>query len=118
FVIDFGGPNIGRAVEAVAAYTQYHATRLRDEASAQTTVAGYNRRAEEWAHQRALAEAELAQIDKQIAAAEIRVAIAEAELASHERQIEQSRAVSDFLKDKFTNDQLYLWMQGELQSLY
>jgi hypothetical protein len=81
-------------------------------------VAGAQRRKEEWDLQLKLAAAELNQIDKQIAAAEIRAAIAEQELANIELQIDQSKEVLDFMKSKFTNDALYSWMAGRLATLH
>jgi hypothetical protein len=56
--------------------------------------------------------------DAEVLAAEIRADIARSELANHERQLEDSRRVRDFLEDKFTSDQLYLWMIGEIQTIY
>ena len=78
----------------------------------------YDRRQEDWDHQVALAQAELNQFDKQLAAAEIRLAMAEKELANHEKQIDYSEQAQAFLKDKFTNTELYTWMVSELSGLY
>jgi hypothetical protein len=114
----FGPSYIGRGFEAIAAYNGMIATTLRERASMQSTMAGYGRRLDEWELQLDLAEAELKQMDKQIVAAEIRVAIAQGELTSHEKQLADSRAVRDFLEDKFSNTDLYLWMAGELQTTY
>ena len=44
--------------------------------------------------------------------------IAHHEYLSVQQQIENAREVDDFLHDKFTNEQLYLWMQGEISRLY
>jgi hypothetical protein len=116
--VELGGPYLGRSSDVVAAATAMGAARLREQASETTTMAGYARRAEDWQLQLGLAEAEHTQIDKQIVAAEIRADIAKKELASHERQIEQSKEVRDFLEDKYTNQELYTWMKGELQTTY
>ena len=80
--------------------------------------AGYIRRKEDWDFQGGQAETEVAQIDKQISAAEIRVAIAEKDLENHERQVERAREVSDYLQGKFTNAELYGWMSGQLSALH
>ncbi|MGA9768040.1 MAG: neuraminidase-like domain-containing protein [Blastocatellia bacterium] len=83
-----------------------------------TTMAGYERRAQEWQHQLNLAIAEVIQIDAQIAAAQVRIAIAQRELANHDLQIAHARAVDDFMHRKYTNEELYQWMVGEVSQTY
>jgi receptor-binding and translocation channel-forming TcA subunit of Tc toxin len=34
------------------------------------------------------------------------------------RQIEQSQEVAEFLRTKFTGEELYSWMQGEISTIY
>jgi hypothetical protein len=58
------------------------------------------------------------QIDQQYLAAELRKQITEKELANHRRQIENAREVDEFLHDKYTNQELYGWMIGQLATLY
>lgn len=81
-------------------------------------TSGWQRRAQEWSQQRAVAEKEVKQIEKQIEAAKVRVAIAERDFENHERQIENARSVREFMEQKFTNTELYQWMVGQLSSLY
>jgi hypothetical protein len=79
---------------------------------------GFDRRAEEWAFQADLAEKEIEQIYKQLAAAQIRIAIAEQELENHNQQIEHARDIQTFMADKYTNDQLYSWMISQISGIY
>ena len=58
------------------------------------------------------------QIDKQILAAQIRLAIAEQEVKNHDLQIENARAVDDYLRHKYTNQELYDWMVSQTSTLY
>lgn len=88
------------------------------EAAMASTMAGYERRRDDWNLQVDLAKKELAQIDKQILAAEIRLAIAELDKANQEKQIEQAEQVEGFLKTKFTNSQLYGWMVAQVSALH
>ena len=81
-------------------------------------LGGWKRRADDWKLQKDLALKELAQIDKQIAAAHIRVAIAQQELDNTTRQIEQSQEIQEFLRTKFTGEELYSWMQGEISTIF
>src|SRR5262249_4635592 len=83
-----------------------------------STLGGYNRRRDDWKFQADSARAELAQQDKQITVAEIRKAIAERELSNQALQIENSKAVGQFLQDKFTNQELYDWMIGQITTVY
>ncbi|MFI0429202.1 neuraminidase-like domain-containing protein [Mariniflexile sp. HMF6888] len=83
-----------------------------------STVANYQRRYDDWKLQERLANKELASIEKQIAAAEIRKEIAETDLNNHELQIENAKKTDDFLHSKFTNKELYDWMIGQISSVY
>jgi hypothetical protein len=92
---------------------------LHSGASLTQTLAGYERRWDEWKLQEKLAKRELAQIENQINAAEVRLDISKAELRNHDRQTAQAEATLEFYRQrKFTNQELYEWMCGELSALY
>ena len=82
------------------------------------TQAGWARRLEEWIHQVEVLDIEIQRIERQILGAERRRNIALQELNNHQRQIEQSKEVQDFLRDKFTNHELYLFLQKETAALH
>lgn len=82
------------------------------------TIGGYWRRKDEWDFQSQQATTEIAQIDKQIAAAQIRLAIAEKELMNQELQIESSLATDEYMRTKYTNRQLYDWQVKKVASSY
>jgi hypothetical protein len=105
------GEAIGRAVGIVAKL-------IREAASIVATIAGYERRWDDWKLQEKLAELEMRQIDRQIAAAEIRVQILEHELENHDLQTENAQEVADFMRQKFTNQELYGWMVGQISTVY
>jgi hypothetical protein len=65
-----------------------------------------------------VATLDMAQIDRQLAAAEIRLRIAEQELANHEKQIEQAEEIESVLREKFTNQEMYAWMVSQASSVY
>src|SRR5439155_25415079 len=79
---------------------------------------GYERRSAEWDFQVTTATKELAQLDKQIAAAQLRVDIANEELTNHNTQVDNATAVYDLMKSKYTNQDLYSWMVTQISSLY
>lgn len=116
--IDIGGKHFGAAIEAASVLLRMRSTQLAHEASMYSIKAGHDRRWEEWKQQEKLAVQELRQMERQIAAADIRTAIAEYELRNHEQQMENSREVLDFMKTKFTNKELYDWSAGQLAELH
>jgi hypothetical protein len=83
-----------------------------------STMGSYQRRQEDWEHQAKLAQIDVAQIDRQIAAAELRQAIAERELQNLELQIEKAKTVEEYYKSKYTNKQLYDWMLEQISTVY
>lgn len=116
--VEWGGTNVGNALDAGAAALRMVAAQLSYDANMASMQAGHERRRDDWQLQADLAQKELDQIDKQILAAEIRVAIAELEISNHEKQLEQAEAVEAFQKSKFTNKQLYSWQVAQLASLH
>lgn len=114
----FGGSHLGSAAQAFAASFRGRAAALTYEAGKAGTMAGYDRRIKDWRLQADLAKREIDQLDSQILAAEIRHQIAETDLANHDQQIEQAKQVEDFLKLKFSNQQLYGWMVSKLASVH
>lgn len=79
----------------------------------------YERRAEDWILQSNLAVNELMQIGRQIISSRIREQITKKEYENHKKQIENALEIDDFLKkEKFSNKELYTWMQGEISKVY
>jgi hypothetical protein len=114
----FGGANLGGSTEAIASLSRSRSAKRSHEASKAGTMAGYDRRLQDWRFQADLAKKEIAQLDKQILAAEIRKQIADIDLANHETQIAHAEEVEEFLKLKFTNQDLYSWMVTQLSGVY
>ncbi len=82
------------------------------------TRGGWDRREAEWRHQVEVIGIEIEQIERQILGSERRRDVALRELNNHRRQIESSIEVQNFLRDKFTNHDLYLFLQQETAALY
>ena len=83
-----------------------------------STMGSYQRRQDDWNLQADLAKAELKQLDRQLIAAQIRLAIAEQDLRNHDRQTENAREADEYMRGKFTNQQLYDWMIGQVSPMY
>ncbi len=113
-----GGTHIGSAVTSAGSAISAIGGTVQAAGNIVLTNASFDRRHDEWKLQAALAQKELAQIDKQIVAADIRIAIAENELSTHEKQLENAAAVEAYLRDKYTNQDLYDWMVDTLSATY
>ena len=114
----FGGGNLGPAVQGIARYIGAQGSMLGASGAISATLAGYQRRQEEWQLQVRLANKELEQIEKQIIAAEIRVAIAQKDLEMHLLHAEQTREADSVMRSKFTNRELYDWLVAQLSDVY
>lgn len=87
-------------------------------ASNESLMAGHFRRRDEWAFQNNLALKELRQIDHQILANDIRLQLAKKEKDNHQLAIEQTQAVDEFMRGKYTSRELYGWMVTSLSAVH
>lgn len=117
-VVETGGKSFGDSAEDLVRTLESVAHALDKMANISSTLGSYQRRQDEWNFQRDLADKELAQIDSQIAAAELRIAIAQKELDNQVVQIEDAKAVDDFMHSKYTNQDLYQWQIGQVSGVY
>jgi hypothetical protein len=114
----FGGSNLGAAVSAVGrSYTSF-ANSLAYQANRASITGAQARRNEEWRFQRDVARRELRQVQRQLAAAQIRAEISRADLRNHELQRDHARAVEELQRTKFTNESRYGWLEANLRTLY
>jgi len=116
--VGFGGVQLKGLADGGAEIAQKVAAAFLTNAERASKMAGYYRRAEDYVLQANLATAELAQFGRQVISSLIREQINKKEYENHIRQLEQAEAVRDFLQDKFTNEELYTWMQGEISKTY
>jgi hypothetical protein len=114
----WGGFNLSSAAKSAADVFNIFSSIASYEASRASILGGYDRRFDDWKLQERLSTKELASIDKQITAAEIRKEIAETDLKNHELQIENAKKTDDFMRSKFTNKDLYDWMIGQISGVY
>jgi hypothetical protein len=113
-----GGSKAAAAAQAAAGGLGQLSTISEIAASYAAKAANYQRRADEWILQRNLAAHELTQIGRQIISSLIAEQVAYHEYATLQKQVEQSQEMDRFLREKFTNAELFAWMQGELMRLY
>ena len=115
---EFGGTQIRAPFDGIAGLMRNYAAISQYEAQLNLTEASRVRRTQDWTLQRDLAKRELAQLEKQELAAEIRLDVAQRERKIQQQQVDNARQVEEFLRTKFTNEQLYSWMVGQISTLY
>nr|WP_238352730.1 neuraminidase-like domain-containing protein [Kribbella solani] len=82
------------------------------------TLGGYDHRFEDWQFQAAQAGLEANQLEQQIQTGIIKLQIAQHELANQDLQISNAKATDELLHAKFTNQELYDWMAGQISTTY
>lgn len=116
--LKFGGSDLNNFTSAVARGMQIGVNYTSFQSSAAGRKASHLRQLHERMLQADNAGQEIMQIDKQVTAQEIRIALAQKEIENHQVQIDQTKEAEEFLKTKFSNDQLYHWMGEQLKDLY
>jgi len=114
----FGGDNLGAIMGAISSYLGIITSINNAQGIMASTLGGYTRRIDDWKFQTSNASKELEQMDKQILSAEIKLAIAEKDLQNQQLQIENNTEADEFMRNKFTNQQLYDWMIGQISTVY
>ena len=107
------GTKIAHFFEAIARIMTTVADIQSTTAAMDVTQAGWQRRSDEWFHQMQVLPIEIQQTELQILGAQRRRDQALQELNNAQRQIENATEVLDFLRDKFTATDLYLWLRKE-----
>jgi hypothetical protein len=118
FAMKYGGQELGNSGVEFAQWTQAMASILDAISASAGLEASFQRRDEDWRHQRRLAEEELRSLDRQISAATLRVEIAEKSLEVHQQTIDQTEELYAFYRDKFTGTGLYAWLSTRLHRLH
>lgn len=113
-----GGSKLGPAMSTGAKVLGFIASELSFQSSNSSRKAGFTRQLQDRIQQANMAGREIKQIDKQIVAQKIRVQMSAIEINNHQKQIDNSIEVDEFLRNKYTNEQLYTWMEGQIKTLY
>ena len=114
----FGGQQLSTFASIGAKLIRLDADEMSYMAIRASKLATYQRRIDDWVLQNNLAASELMQIGRQIISSLIREQIVKNEYENHKKQIEHAREIDTFLKEKFTNQDFYTWMQGEISKIY
>jgi hypothetical protein len=116
--VKIGGSNVrkgfeyaGKACDAAAELCKWRQDSLKSEAASERTKA-------ERAAAIAQEEKAIADLDQQKLAKEILQKIAELDLENFEKEMELRHVEHEYLRDKYTNHQLYQWMLTQIATVY
>lgn len=116
FAMTYGGVQLGSSLSEGAAVIEIGASIANFIAQRSGTMAGYDRRRDEWKLQSTLADYEIKNIEKQIEGTKLRKSAAEKDYDIHKKNIQHKKEVIDFVNSKFSNEQLYQWLIGQLST--
>jgi hypothetical protein len=113
----FGGTKLAAGFKTLADILRIAASWEQDQAAMAGRSGGYQRRADEWLLQANLAARELSQIGRQLLTSIITEQASYREYTNAQAQAGQSQEVLDYLRTKFSSEDLYTWMSSQLSSL-
>ena len=114
----FGGGNVASSASSFAAVLQGVSSILHNAGSMLESQGTYRRQFDNNQFQADAARSELAQLEKQIIAAQARESIAAYEQAAHDTQVEQAKGVEEYLRTKYTTTELYDWTVAQISTVY
>jgi hypothetical protein len=117
-IFTFGGSNLGSGMQAWARSVQIIAGNRTFSSISAGRKAGFLRQLQDRILQANIAGYEIKNIDKQILTQQIRINIANQEITNQQKLIDNAKEVEDFLRSKYTNQELYAWMESQVRTLY
>jgi hypothetical protein len=109
---------LGNAAQAVAKANQVVVANRTFSSANAGRKAGFLRQLQERVQQANVAGYDIKNIDKQILTQQIRIEMANQEITNQQKQIDNSQEVEEFLRNKYSNADLYSWMENEVRGLY
>jgi Tc toxin complex TcA C-terminal TcB-binding domain len=113
-----GGQKLKAAISAVGTVAGIGGSLSRSASSRATTLGSFQRRSDDWHNQADQGAERLKELSRQIVSAEIRIQTAEKDLEVFDQQIENSKEIYDYMRSKFSSEQLYGWMIGQLKTFH
>ena len=113
-----GGEKVSKTADHWAKGLEYTSKVLAAAVESAKLMAQHQRKKEKWKHTKDVISKEIEQLDCQIEAAKIRVAIIQKELENFKREVDNAKEVDTYMRDRFTNLELYNWTVSQLSALY
>jgi hypothetical protein len=114
----FGGSMLSLMAQMVSGALNTGAIIEESRAGNASKTASFERRADDWMLQYNQAARELMQNGRQIISSLLAEQVARHEYETADQQLANAGEINDLLESKFSNRELYLWMQGEISRLY
>lgn len=114
----WGAENFATAASAIARKMKVGADDLSYESSNAGRLAGFLRQVQDRIHQVNSAGYELKALDAQINTQTQKVTMASQEITNQQAVIDNANEIQGYLKTKYTNVDLYSWMDNNLQTLH
>ena len=118
FALKFGGKQAADSLEEWGTFLNVLASISDNIAQSAGLEASFQRRKQEWEHQKVLAAQEIKSMNEQILGAELRKLIAEKDMELQESSIENAKEIHDFYENKFTELGLYNHLSSNLNRIY
>lgn len=116
--VSIGGPHFGHATQAIARANQVVVGNRTFSSTNAGRKAGFLRQLQDRVNQANIAGFEIKNIDKQMLTQQIRIDTANQEITNQQKQIDNAQEVEDFLRNKYTNQELYSWVESQVRTLY
>ncbi|KAK6452844.1 hypothetical protein FP744_10009095 [Trichoderma asperellum] len=113
-----GGSNIATCMQAGSAAIKMASMVVAEQGAQAGRKAQLTRQLQDRRMQANMRGREIKSIDKQIEIQRTRVKAAQQELQLQESEVEESAQVEAWLRNKYTNEQLYGWVEKSLRNLY
>ncbi|PVH70855.1 hypothetical protein DL98DRAFT_597442 [Cadophora sp. DSE1049] len=114
----WGAENFAIAASAVARQMKVGADTLSYESTNSGRMATYLRQINDRIHQVNTAGYEIKNLDAQVKTQIVRIGMAEREISNQQTAIDNANEVMNYLKNKYTNLELYSWMDDNLKTLH
>ncbi|PET30550.1 hypothetical protein CN518_20215 [Bacillus anthracis] len=112
------GTMLGNAAQALARGLQVHASDLSFASSNAGKKAGLTRALQERIFQANAAGFEIKQNDKHLIVQNIVRDTRTQSIINRQTEIDNANEIEEFIGNKYTNEELYIWMRGRLKALY
>jgi hypothetical protein len=116
--ITIGGNALGNAAQAIARANQVVVGNRTFSSTNAGRKAGFLRQLQDRVQQANVAGYEIKNIDKQMLTQQIKISMAEQEITNQQKAIDNAQEVEEFLRNKYTNQDLYTWMDSQVRTLY
>jgi hypothetical protein len=109
---------VGNAAQATARALQVHGAHLTYQSTNAGRKGSFLRQLQDRVQQANVAGYEIKNIDKQMLTQQIRINITSQEITNQQKQIDNAQEVDEFLRNKYTNQDLYSWMESQVRTLH